>query len=445
MSSHEYNYSINSEQSHSTTNAVAKADNIEYPSWKVILWQVSSTILTGIFLLFLMLRALIHAAYHCLKRDKELNIGLNQTNSDVYHSENEKKLVPNLSYYFTQYGLEIELFNLITKDGFVIRMERVIDPDENTNQRNQRSPLLLIHGLLQSSGSFCSSGKDSLAYFLFKSGYDVWLGNNRCGFDPKHMFLDPSDYKMWQWDINDMAKYDLTSMIDHVLSNNNSMENKVSIIAHSQGTSQTFLALYNDKANLNPKVKNFIALSPAVFGGELLNERLFIRIISKLITLKFFFGIKAFLPIMMTMRRILIGYKIFGFLSYTMFHYLFDWNDSLWDKEIRNNHFLFSPVYVSINLMSWWLNNSNGLKSGKSILNSNEQWFDESSPNILLVIPRKDKLVNGELLKQHFEEFEKKVYYNILSLSSYSHLDVLWSKTVIQDIGEPILSFLHQS
>lgn len=38
-----------------------------------------------------------------------------------------------------------------------------------------------------------------------------------------------------------------------------------------------------------------------------------------------------------------------------MFNYLFDWNDVLWDRVLRDRNFLFSPVHISVKLMQWWL------------------------------------------------------------------------------------------
>ena len=67
------------------------------------------------------------------------------------------------------------------------------------------------------------------------------------------------------------------------------------------------------------------------------------------------FGNKSFVPMMMEMRNLLAGHKIFSFLSYVMFNYLFNWNDILWDRPLRDRHFLFSPVHISVKLMQWWL------------------------------------------------------------------------------------------
>ena len=56
------------------------------------------------------------------------------------------------------------------------RLSRYRNPSQKP-----KFPILMIHGLLQSAGAYCTNDNDSLAFYLCKAGYDVWLGNNRCG------------------------------------------------------------------------------------------------------------------------------------------------------------------------------------------------------------------------------------------------------------------------
>lgn len=129
-------------------------------------------------------------------------------------------------YYARRVGLECEIFEVQTEDGFLIDLWHIYNPSEHKRaERSQRSsqspdvfptgssshgvsgsqyppgkkkyPVLMIHGLLQSAGAYCTNDDDSLAFFLAKSGYDVWLGNNRCGFKPKHVMLKYNDPRMW--------------------------------------------------------------------------------------------------------------------------------------------------------------------------------------------------------------------------------------------------------
>ncbi len=140
-------------------------------------------------------------------------------------------LVCDVAYYARRVGLDIEEFEVQTEDGFIIELWHVYDPKEyeplplherkhrgpdvfgearkRTRDASQKPkfPVLLMHGLLQSSGAYCVNDDDSLAFFLCKSGYDVWLGNNRCGFKPKHVVLEPSDPRMWAWNIRQVCRH----------------------------------------------------------------------------------------------------------------------------------------------------------------------------------------------------------------------------------------------
>lgn len=351
----------------------------------------------------------------------------------------------DLKYYANLLGLELHEYTITTDDGFHIELKHLVKPIEQNFML--KPPILLIHGLLQSSASFLTSGEKSLAYHLIENGYDVWLGNNRCGFHPRHQWLTSNDLLMWAWDIVDLATSDIPCFISNILKINTNYT-KVSLCCHSQGTTQTFVALskfYNP--SLNDQIQCFIALAPAVFGGPLLDEKFFIRFINFLTPTMYnlFFGILSFMPIMMHARKIIYKSKLFGFLSYAMFHYLFSWDDSLWDPSLRGIHFLFSPVYISTQLMRWWLS-SDGFVNSKSILDNKESWYDDNdTPPIKLFIGGKDRLVDGALLIDHLRNHEPTFSnYEYDIINEYAHLDVLWADDVIEKIGNPMLDFLNR-
>lgn len=69
---------------------------------------------------------------------------------------------------------------------------------------------------MQGSGTFCVNDESSLAFYLCKAGYDVWLGNHRAYFKPEHKTLKPSDSKFWNYNLRDMAIHDLPAMVGFV-------------------------------------------------------------------------------------------------------------------------------------------------------------------------------------------------------------------------------------
>ena len=121
-------------------------------------------------------------------------------------------LICDAAYYARRVGLDIEEFKVQTEDGFIIDLWHVYNPQEyiptsvehrdylkpeiatnvdsgSTISRDSSDssnvyfresygmrfksgkpgyPILMIHGLLQSSGSYCTNDDDSLAFFLCK-------------------------------------------------------------------------------------------------------------------------------------------------------------------------------------------------------------------------------------------------------------------------------------
>ena len=110
-------------------------------------------------------------------------------------------LICDVGYYARRVGLDVEEFKVQTEDGFIIALWHVYNPKEyipvSAEHRDHRSPevfkngfvkdgetngasgsqyrngdrrypVLLVHGLLQSAGAYCTNDDDSLAFFLCK-------------------------------------------------------------------------------------------------------------------------------------------------------------------------------------------------------------------------------------------------------------------------------------
>ena len=106
-------------------------------------------------------------------------------------------LICDVRYYARRVGLDMEEFKVQTEDGFIINLWHIYNPKEYTpaseddrdfhkpdvfyedvDEENNRSksrwrkgrryPILMMHGLLQSAGAYCSNDDDSLAFFLAK-------------------------------------------------------------------------------------------------------------------------------------------------------------------------------------------------------------------------------------------------------------------------------------
>ncbi|KAI9731075.1 MAG: hypothetical protein M1818_007932 [Claussenomyces sp. TS43310] len=443
-------------------------------------------------------------------------------------------LVCDVGYYARRVGLDVEEFKVQTEDGFIIVLWHVYDPrefsplspgeresrgpniftgagpsrlpesvDEPTidggkfaRTPRQRYPILLMHGLLQSSGAYCTNDDDSLAFYLCKSGYDVWLGNNRCGFRSEHTLLTYGDPRMWAWNIRQMGVMDLPALVSRVLSETGFA--KLGLICHSQGTTQTFVALAKEqRPDLGDKINVFCALAPAAYAGPLIGKMYlkFMRVISPAL-FRMVFGIHAFIPFMMTMHSCLPG-RLYGAMGYRVFSFLFNWSDARWDRGLRDRMFQFAPVYVSAESMRWWLGRECFAKQ-KCILATREEgkqedvedeledyyhkskiendkqdkgegnsgkesaevvekhrkrpkgstaWYDEHVPPFALWVCGSDDLVDGRRLLRRFERGRephvKLVHTKIIE--EYEHLDVIWAMDMIEQVGREVKEVLWKT
>ncbi|KAK4236753.1 sterol esterase 2 [Achaetomium macrosporum] len=430
-------------------------------------------------------------------------------------------IVCDPAYYARRLGLDMEMFHVQTEDGFIIDLWHVYDPKEykplppeerahqepaafqvpkkrssdGPNGQKPRFPVLLMHGLLQSSGAYCVNDDDSLAFYLCKSGFDVWLGNNRCGFRPRHVLLDTSDPRMWCWNIRQMGVFDLPALTSRVLYETGF--DKIGLICHSQGTTQALVALAKEqRPDLGEKLTVFCALAPAAYAGPLIGKMYFkfMRVITPAM-FRLMFGIHAFIPFMMTMHA-LLNPRVYGWLGYKVFSFLFDWTDQRWDRGLRNRMFQFAPVYVSAESMRWWLGREcfarhkcilatkeewraeeradHELNQQQSILTAADRdmegqdavdksehaaemhkkkprgstaWYNHQAPPFALWVCGDDDLVDGDKLLRRFERGRephvKLVYSKVIP--EYEHLDVIWAMDAPEQVFKEVREVLWKT
>jgi len=438
-------------------------------------------------------------------------------------------LICDVGYYARRVGLDMEEFKVQTEDGFIITLWHIYNPREFTpmsaieraargpdiftregpsrptkSSQKPKFPILMIHGLLQSSGAYCTNDDNSLAFYLCKSGYDVWLGNNRCGFKPEHTLLSYSDPRMWAWNIRQMGVMDLPALTSRVLSETGFQ--KLGLIAHSQGTTQTFVALAKEqRPDLGDNLTVFCALAPAAYAGPLIGKAYFkfMRVISPAF-FRIIFGIHAFIPFMMTMHTLIPG-RLFGAMGYRVFSFLFDWSDNRWDRGLRDRMFQFAPVYVSAESMRWWLGrecfakqkcilatreeghredaedemeeyyhhsagkNRNNMQSSSpppsptrpsrfrrssEVRHKRERkpkgstaWYDNHVPPFALWVAGSDDLVDGRRLLRRFERGREPSVRVVHSrvIEEYEHLDVIWAMDCIEKVGREVKETLWKT
>ncbi|KAJ5555781.1 hypothetical protein N7461_004251 [Penicillium sp. DV-2018c] len=431
------------------------------------------------------------------KRDMDEEQGPEQSQECPSLEGGKDPVVCDVAYYARRVGLDVEKFRVQTEDGFVIDLWHVYNPQEyealpadkrrargpgvftepkvqNTSRprHKRRYPILLVHGLLQSAGAFCTNDEDSLAFYLCKSGYDVWLGNNRCGLNPEHINLSTNDPRMWSWDIRHLGTLDLAALMSRVLYETGF--EKLGLVCHSQGTTQAFVALAKEhRPELGKYISAFCALAPAAYAGPLVSKPYF-RFMSLLSPAMFrlVFGVHSFIPVMMTARRLLPP-RVYGTLAYWVFSFLFDWSDTRWERDLRHRMFQFAPVYVSAESMRWWLG-SDCFAKHKCILSTDNDlrceassgpgmhdpisehgddphdpclgsrargpWFGPGTPPFAFWIGGSDALVDGRRLLERFKT-GREPHVNLVHakvIEEYEHLDVLWAMDAIDQVGKEV-------
>lgn len=294
-----------------------------------------------------------------------------------------------------------------------------------------------------------------------------------------------------------MGIFDLSTFVATVI--NRTGFPKIGLVAHSQGTTQAFVALAKEQhPKLGSQLSIFCALAPAVYSGPLIDRAYFkfMQLIPPW-AFRIIFGIHSFIPFMLTMHKVVPG-SIYGWLGYKVFSWLFGWHDTRWDKGLRSRGFMFAPVYISAESMRWWLGRD-GFATQKCILASREEvmqdeveekndasnshintgqsgdaketgendeikrqpndivsdvhdrsapseklhhraWFDNTFPPLALWIAGSDRLVDGVKFLHRFrsgrEPHVKLVHSRLIP--EYEHLDVIWAIDSIDQVGDEV-------
>jgi len=151
-------------------------------------------------------------------------------------------------------GYKPETHLVTTEDGYMLKIHRI--PGSG--------PVVYCqHGLEDSSATWVLAGPDhgAPAFRLAEAGYDVWLGNYRGNtYSRGHISLNAdTDSEFWQFTWDEMAKYDLPTMMNYVLEETG--VEKLYYMGHSMGTT-TFMVMNSLDASWADKVELAVLLAP---------------------------------------------------------------------------------------------------------------------------------------------------------------------------------------
>lgn len=148
----------------------------------------------------------------------------------------------------------MEVHKIHTKDGFILTSHRI--------PKSGGQPVLIVHGLLDSSAGFVILGPNkSLAFLLSDLGYDIWLLNTRGNqYSRKHKRFHRYQPEFWNFSFHELGIYDLPAAIDYILSRSKGFE-QLHYIGHSQGTT-SFFVMGSERPIYMKKIKLMQALAP---------------------------------------------------------------------------------------------------------------------------------------------------------------------------------------
>ncbi|KAL6954895.1 sterol esterase [Sarracenia purpurea var. burkii] len=164
----------------------------------------------------------------------------------------------------TIHGYECQEYKVTTDDGYILSVQRI--PQGRVGGGvNKKLPVILQHGLFLDGRSWVLNSPDqNLGFILADRGFDVWMASTRgTHFSRRHVSLDPSYLKFWDWSWDDLAAYDLPAVVDFVF---NQTGKKVNYVGHSQGT-VIALALFSQGKPVKQidKVNSVALLSPIAY------------------------------------------------------------------------------------------------------------------------------------------------------------------------------------
>lgn len=377
--------------------------------------------------------------------------------------------------YILSKGYNAEEHFVTTPDGYVLGLHRVPavpsssrrdgaderaydDNDDDDNDSSSTPPLrpvLIIHGFMHSSEAFIrQQACDSLPLVLNDEGYDVWLGNNRGNkYSHKHLNKKPIKEDFWNFSLDDMARYDLPSMIDYILAQTGAPS--LTLIGFSQGTAQSFAYLSSQP---NPKVNLFIALAPVIVPRGFANPVVDNLARARPDFIFLLFGKRQLLPSTLFWRNNLPRARFVQLIDLSL-KFLFGWDTAcLSNKE---KPLLYSHIYAhaSVKTVVQWFQM---IQSGKFQMfddyksdNISTNAGTDSYPGYVLPSYQVKQIktpvaffCGGRDTLPHTADIVNAVPPNKRALvyveEKYEHLDFMWASDVATRIYPKILNLLEK-
>lgn len=351
--------------------------------------------------------------------------------------EKERPLLRTVGHYAISQSFHCEVHRVTTADGFILIMHRIVPGRSTDTTPTPRHPVLLQHGLFMSSGVFVTNDSSSLAFFLAEKGYDVWLGNNRGAACLEHTKFTTNDPEFWDWCVDDLARYDVPAMVDHVLKS--AGQPSLTWVGHSQGNAQAFMAL-SSIPSLTSKIRLMVAVAPTARLGELPSAAL--RFLRREHYFETLFGTTQFVP-MISYVLDLAPASLFALLGYNMFYYLFRWSDTRWLKSRKAKYFQFTGLPVSCKQIRHWIKMT--MRGGLSRYDTGELYPIENIRVPLAVFHgEKDEIADADALQKLLLSNPTVPLRRFERIADYEHLDLIWATDAVEKSLDKIHEVISQ-
>lgn len=202
----------------------------------------------------------------------------------------------NVSEMIRSRGFEAEEHDITTKDGYIITIQRVINPLVAKEYRARKRPVILQPGVSitgadyiinsvyvrpapwpkeeqaqMSDSELSDAAKDqrhprSLAFYLSNRGYDVFLANHRgTVYGQRHVNKSVVDPDFWNFSFDEQIDHDVPETI--ALVRRLTGHSKIAFVGWSQGAASMF-GLQADHPEYADIIEPFIALGPTPYLGK---------------------------------------------------------------------------------------------------------------------------------------------------------------------------------
>lgn len=165
--------------------------------------------------------------------------------------------------YCKHFGYPAESHDVTTADGYILKVFRI--QKKGSVIKSGLKPMLLQHGLLDSSDTWLINDEDKAPGFMWaNAGYDIWLGNSRGNkHSRRHTTLNPDkDAAFWAFSFQHMADFDLPAVFTYI---NKITNSTIHYFGHSQGTIQMHIALSKQNPVVEKLMDKYFGLGPVAY------------------------------------------------------------------------------------------------------------------------------------------------------------------------------------